>query len=213
MVALVWSASYGFTPSIRYQFSPNGHNTLPLVYICVTQSFQWVPSEIVILDPLPLPSIMYFSLTLLLHVTLTGLIILRLWKCETELRAVLGDGHGKHYNAISAVFAESAFMNVGCSTLLLASSLSEPSQTSAMNLNSTFQIWMAITPAVQACANYLIVYRGARGFYGSWSNNVSIPKVSTDVFASSEALANEYDGPDHTIRSRRTSDDSESSIV
>lgn len=104
--------------------------------MCVVDFFQDISSKT------------YFAITLALNIILTSLIVLRLWQCKVQSRKVLGDGHGKHYNVLSIVFMESAFMNAVCSILLLASSLSgRASQSPTMVL--MFAVWAAITPAVQ----------------------------------------------------------------
>ena len=41
----------------------------------------------------------------------------------------------------------------------------------------------------KACSNYLIIYRGTRGSYGSWSNNVTTVAPPSVVFATVDTLA------------------------
>lgn len=93
----------------------------------------------------------YFAVTLALNVVLTSLIIFRLWQCKVQLQDIMGEGHGKHYNVISTVFVESAFMNAVCSILLLASSL-----TNGTTMGALLDIWVAATPAVQVSNVFLI---------------------------------------------------------
>lgn len=97
----------------------------------------------------------YYAVTLTLNVLLTSLIVFRLWQSKVQLRTVMGDGYGKHYNLISTVFVESAFMNAVCSILLLASALC--GHVNLTPMASTFPIWLAITPAVQVSSMFFIV--------------------------------------------------------
>ena len=97
----------------------------------------------------------YCSVTLVLNLTLTSLIVWRLWQCKVQLQKALGAGHGKHYSVLTTVFIESAFLNVVCSILLLASSAVNPHREEYGYLweNDTlywlFDVWAAITPAIQ----------------------------------------------------------------
>ncbi|KAK7680883.1 hypothetical protein QCA50_016193 [Cerrena zonata] len=140
----------------------------------------------------------YFTVTLILNLLLTSLIILRLWQRKSQLQKTLGAGHGDHYNIISTVFAESAFMNAVCSILLLASSLYRTASISPI-MGSMLDVWVAITPAVQACSNYLIIYRGTKGWYGSWSNDVTMTP-STAVFERFTSSSFEHDEHDSYSR-------------
>ncbi|KAK7679981.1 hypothetical protein QCA50_016927 [Cerrena zonata] len=119
----------------------------------------------------------YFSASLALNVSLTSLIVFRLLSCKLQAQKALGQGYGKHYTLISILFVESAFANAVCSIMLLASYIGM-----SVNIIMTFDVWIALTPAVQACANYLIIYRGSQGFYGSWSNEVTTPGPTSLVF-------------------------------
>ncbi|KAK7680886.1 hypothetical protein QCA50_016196 [Cerrena zonata] len=127
----------------------------------------------------------YFVITLTLNIILTTLIVLRLWQCKLQLRKVLGNEHGKHYDILSVVFVESASMNAVCSILLLASSLYRTIPVESPIMGNLLDVWVGVTPAVQACSNCLIIYRGTKRLYGSWSNNVTITNLSTAVFATS----------------------------
>ena len=101
----------------------------------------------------------YCTVTLALNITLTSLIVWRLQQCKDQLQKTLGAGHGKHYNILTTVFIESAFLNVVCSALLLASAASNPvrkgmwgyflTNRSTMTMYWLFDVWAAITPAVQ----------------------------------------------------------------
>ncbi|KAK7680041.1 hypothetical protein QCA50_016987 [Cerrena zonata] len=151
---------------------------------CVAALFQGILAEI------------YFANTLALNIILTSLIVLRLWQCKVQLREVLGVEHGQHYNILSLVFVESAFMNAVCSILLLASLLSV---SKSPTVGLMFAVWIAITPAIQACSSYLIIYRGTKGWYGSWSNNATVTNPSTVAFgtpppSSSRAFERSEDG-------------------
>ncbi|KAK7679961.1 hypothetical protein QCA50_016907 [Cerrena zonata] len=129
---------------------------------------------------------LYFIISMTLNITLTSLIILRLLRCRAQTQKALGNQHGRHYNMISIMFVESAFMSFICSVLILASF----QDNIASNFGMTLEIWVAVTPAVQACANHLIVYRGARGFYGSWkSDDASVETQSTVAFSGSQPTA------------------------
>ncbi|KAK7679997.1 hypothetical protein QCA50_016943 [Cerrena zonata] len=127
-------------------------------------------------------TIVYFVLTLTLNIILTTLIILRLWQCKLQLRNVLGNEHGKHYDILTVVFVESASMNAVCSILLLASSLHTTISVGSSIMGNLLDVWVGVTPAVQACSNCLIIYRGTKRSYGSWSNNVTITNPSTAIF-------------------------------
>ena len=99
----------------------------------------------------------YCTVTLALNITLTSLIVWRLQRCKDQLQKTLGAGHGKHYNILTTVFIESAFLNVVCSALLLASAASNPDRKrmwsftneSTITMYWLFDVWAAITPAVQ----------------------------------------------------------------
>ncbi|KAK7680042.1 hypothetical protein QCA50_016988 [Cerrena zonata] len=129
-------------------------------------------------------SLAYFVITLALNIILTSLIVSRLWYCKLQLRETLGDGYGKHYDILSIVFVESAFMNAVCSILLLASSLWVVNPNISQTMGMMLDIWLGVTPAVQACSNYLIIYRGTKGWYGSWSSDATITNPSIAVFGS-----------------------------
>ena len=128
-------------------------------------------------------TLVYFAITLVLNLTLTSLILLRLWQCKVQLRETLGNGYGKHYSVLSIVFIESASMNAICSVLLLISSVYGVVGPVGHPMGLLLNVWVAITPAVQvtsshsiihshsntyvfcfskACSNYLIIYRGTR---------------------------------------------------
>ena len=95
-------------------------------------------------------TLVYCTTTLALNIILTSLIVLRLWQCKVQLQNTLGVDHGKHYSVLSTVFIESACLNAVCSVLLLASSVDgiEMGTDSVMPL--LFDVWAAITPAIQA---------------------------------------------------------------
>ena len=132
----------------------------------------------------------YLSLSLILQVFLTGAVIHRLLRHKAKTQAILGQTCVKHYNILSVIFAESALMNVICSLCLLFSSIL-PSSDSESKSSTCFQTFLAITPAFQvrlslslaalfsfteyfqACSNYLIIYRGAKGYQGSWTETIS----------------------------------------
>ena len=92
----------------------------------------------------------YFSASLALNVVLTSLIVSRLLKFKLEAQKILGTGYGKHYTLISIVFVESAFLNAVCSILLLASYLEM-----TINITMTFDVWIAITPAIQVRRSFI----------------------------------------------------------
>ncbi|KAK7680876.1 hypothetical protein QCA50_016186 [Cerrena zonata] len=125
-------------------------------------------------------ALVYYVLSLTLNVILTTLIVIRLLSSKIQTQAALGKGYGKHYNLICILFVESAFMNAICSICLLSSF--QASNTANPTTGHHFQAWIALTPAVQACSSYLIIYRGSQGFYGSWSNDVSIAVPSSVAF-------------------------------
>lgn len=81
--------------------------------------------------------------------TLTSLILARLWRCKVQLRKTLGDGYGKHYSILSTVFIESAFMNAVCSILLLASSSYGLVSPVRATMGLLLDVWISITPAIQ----------------------------------------------------------------
>ncbi|KAK7679959.1 hypothetical protein QCA50_016905 [Cerrena zonata] len=125
----------------------------------------------------------YFGTSLALNVSLTLLIVCRLLKCKLQSQKVLGEAHVKHYTVITMLFVESAFMNAVCSIILLATYTST-GYTFLVDTGLVFTICISAMPAVQACANYLIIYRGTQGFYGSWSNEVSVSNAQTISFRS-----------------------------
>lgn len=86
----------------------------------------------------------YFSASLALNVSLTSLIVFRLLSCKLQAQKALGQGYGKHYTLISILFVESAFANAVCSIMLLASYIGM-----SVNIIMTFDVWIALTPAVQ----------------------------------------------------------------
>ena len=122
----------------------------------------------------------------------------------------MGNGYGRHYSVLSIVFIESASLNAICSVLLLISSVYGVAGPVGHPMGLLLNVWVAITPAVQvtsshsiihshsntyvfcfskACSNYLIIYRGTRGSYGSWSNNVTTVAPPSVVFATVDTLA------------------------
>ncbi|KAK7694517.1 hypothetical protein QCA50_001703 [Cerrena zonata] len=131
----------------------------------------------------------YFGCSLALNVSLTLLIVYRLLRCKSQAQDVLGRGYGKHYSIISMLFAESAFMNAACSIVILAS---YKFSSDSLTVQMVFNICLAFTPAVQACSSYLIIHRGTRGFYGSWSADLPISHLSTLVFESNTPEGNEH---------------------
>ena len=91
------------------------------------------------------PMLLFFCASFALNVTLTALIIFRLQACRSQARKILGGDYGKHYNILTAIFAESAFMNAIMSALIFASIF----QTRSKILNMLYDFWLAITPSVQ----------------------------------------------------------------
>ncbi|KAK7680885.1 hypothetical protein QCA50_016195 [Cerrena zonata] len=156
---------------------------VPLIYSCISDVFY----NFIILS--------YAATTLALNLLLTTLIILRLWQRKTQLRKVLGTSHGRHYDVLSIVFVESASMNAIFSILFLASTV-----VMSQTMESMFFVWIAATPVVQACSNYLIIYRGSKGWYGSWSNDVTIANPSvTSAFRTSSSQTLENNAPDDNL--------------
>ncbi|KAK7679993.1 hypothetical protein QCA50_016939 [Cerrena zonata] len=153
--------------SFNFSISPTDYNDTFLFHLLIRSDFNF--------------NAIYFILTLILNVVLTCLIILRLWMCKRRLQKVLGDGHGKHYSTLSIVFVESGSMNVVCSIMLLASLF-------GFHYYLSFDIWVALSPAVLACSNYSIIYRSSLGLYGSQSSRISTRNHCTVVFASPPTL-------------------------
>lgn len=116
----------------------------------------------------------YLAISLSLNVLLTWLIIGRLTFCKRRVRKVFGDAKVKHYSFVSAVFIESAASNAIVSVLMIA--------TAAAN-NALFQICYALSPTVQACANYFIIYRGLRGIQASWGDSSLSEQMTSIEFA------------------------------
>ena len=148
-------------------------------------------------DPEDTATLIYYSISLTLQIFLTISIIIRLLKCRNRTEAVLGKTFVKHYSLLSVVFVESAIMNVICSLFLFISSIPiTPSAKTWMSFSYTsYEIFLAITPAVQvctlplsrkplvstktrvalqACSNYLIIYRGAKGYETSWTDQYPV---------------------------------------
>ena len=100
----------------------------------------------------------YLSLSLILQIFLTIAVVHRLLKCKAEAQSILGHTCVKHYNILSMIFAESAFMNVICSLCLLLSSVIPLPSAAPVVIQGLeqlplsigcFQTFLAMTPAVQ----------------------------------------------------------------
>ncbi|KAI0042688.1 hypothetical protein FA95DRAFT_1682387 [Auriscalpium vulgare] len=99
--------------------------------------------------------IVFFALSMSLNLLLTIMIVIRLW---IDRLRVLGGTVGRRYTSLMTVFVESAALYAVSSLLLLVTySVGHP-------IN---QIFLGLSPAVQVIANYLIIYRIARG--QAWS--------------------------------------------
>ena len=114
----------------------------------------------------PQNTIAYFAVSLVLNIFLTSCIICRLLWCKSQSQAVLGKGNVEHYNILSTLFIESAFMNALCSIFLLITNIQayKWQQFSLENCRSSpplcqdadfavwdsiFQAMLAVTPAIQ----------------------------------------------------------------
>ncbi|KAK7682137.1 hypothetical protein QCA50_014723 [Cerrena zonata] len=110
----------------------------------------------------------YLSITLALNILLTSLIIGRLSYCKHKIRQLMEEAEVNHYTFVSTMFIESAAPNVLCSIAMIISVAAN---------TSYFQIAYAVSPAVQACANYFIILRGLQGIQGSWSDTSVMSSV------------------------------------
>ena len=98
------------------------------------------------------PMLLYFSASLALNVILAALIIFRLQACRSQTKKILGNGFGKHYNILTTIFAESAFMNAIMSALIFASIFQNNFQVFGM----LYDFWIAITPSVQVSMSSML---------------------------------------------------------
>ena len=104
--------------------------------------------------------LIYFAISLSLNVFLTVMIVWRLLRRRIQIQSTLGQEHGKSYNFLATILAESALMNIMCTLGLLVTTAQGPlNYTSEDYVSSTsaiFYLFVAITPSIQVCPFFIM---------------------------------------------------------
>ncbi|KAK7691637.1 hypothetical protein QCA50_005036 [Cerrena zonata] len=95
-----------------------------------------------------------YTISLGMNIVLTAMIVGQMFATRNKGRRMFGEAYGGHYSSLSSMFVESA---------ALYSLMSIPLLISYGLMHPISQIFLALNPAAQVIANYLIIYRVAQG--------------------------------------------------